>query len=356
MSQVSVRENINKRKIIALVLVAISFITLFFPWITMSIEVMGQKYTVRDLLSMDGSNPVEMEEELREDLWGIAKEAAEDGVTIKVNKLMNVFRMILDGKITPIGCADAATAIGGLIGDIVKTEGPVDDVSERYILSQIQSAQKSITTAAVVMWIAIMLLTGTMIYAICSLLTGKKYGIIAYASVTVVFFAVFAIATSKLNNGGILGILGDLLEEAGASDFKLFHLTAAPFLCVITGISAVVVEKLFVQNKHGYTEVLPTNESVGKWVCGCGATNSNHSRFCYRCGRKQMEGRVCSCGEVLRADAAFCTNCGKRIGGGITGDRPEPAYGPVYKPEPSPKPDPVSVSEKDPWQDLGDLL
>lgn len=369
-SKILVKGKFGIRKIIVLGLVVISFVMLFFPWITMSIQVMGEKYTMQDIMSLvyaeSGTTQSYLEEEMRESFTDMAQEAAQEGIQMDVDKMMDLLRMCLEGKISPIECATASAFLSSLLGDIVDAANNSADAADLILVAkQIEGTKKSMATATIGMWGILVLMTVGVIYAIYSLLADKKYGVMAYAGVSVVAFAAFAIAANKLNSsmlsvfGGIYDIFEDmgLLGSASVADLDMFHLSAAPYICMIAGIASVVIEK--VQLSGNGVPVISV--SATKWICTCGASNDDKNQFCCVCGQKRQGKKTCICGAEWKPGAMFCSGCGRKLDGAadpVPVPRPVPKPNPVPNPVPAPTPlpDPMPEKKDSPWRDMGDLI
>lgn len=382
LSGVSTKENLSIRKIIALCLVLVSFVALLFPWITMSVRVMGNEYTMQDLMSLasgQGMTQEELEADFQEYLTEAAQEAAEEGFQIDVDKMVKLLHLLLEGKISPLDFASGSADLSKALGDLEDAMNNSPYAYEMLVyITQIKNIKESVTVAAIAMWAVLILMVAGAGFAVYSLLTDKKYGVIAYAGAAVVAFFAFVIAINKLNDASLMMFSGllDILEDIGilsgvVTDLEFFHLSAAPFVCVIAGIAAVVVEKVTAldncisahetsgPDKQLFADVSPRNQ----WVCSCGTVITGDSQFCYSCGQKRQAKKACSCGAELIPGAAFCSACGRKQGDPITSVTTRaPDVKPVTKPEGhtkpvvQPVPDATSKKSDDPFQDMGDLI
>lgn len=348
------RENLTPRKIVALCLVAISFAMLLLPWINMSIEVMGKKYTMQEITDlmcreMDITQS-QLEAEYKESIEDLAEEAEEYGIEIKVNKMTNIISMILKGKVTPVDCASTAAYLSSFMSDVLGTAEKEGDSYESALMQQqMRTTKKSMTTAAIGIWLVIILMIASMLYAVYSLLTNKKYGVLVYAGISVWAFIAFIVVTNQLNTpstamfGGLYDALEDMkLFEGGGVDLKLFHLSAAPYVCVVASILAAVVGEMTQLDSY-IAGALPFTE---KQTCSCGAKRKPGMLFCSKCGSRFE-------------DAAVQTPTPAPVS---EREAPMPAYRadvkpvPVARPVQPPQPEPVNPPEKkDPWSNLGDL-
>lgn len=382
LSGVLTKENLSIRKIIALCLVLVSFVALLFPWITMSVKVMGNEYTMQDLMSLasgQGMTQEELEADFEEYLTDAAQELAGQGYKVDVDKVMKLLHLLLEGKISPLDFAIVSADLSKVLGDLEDAMNNSPDAYDMLVyITQIENIKESVTIVAVAMWAVLILMVAGAVFAVYSLLTDKKYGVIAYAGAAAVAFFAFVIATNKLNDASLMmfsGIL-DLLEDLGilsgaVTDLDFFHLSAAPFVCLIAGIAAVITEKVTAfddripargtsfTDGQLFADVSPRD----RWVCSCGTTITGDSQFCHACGQKRQTKKVCSCGAELIPGAAFCSACGRKQGDPITSVTTQaPEVKPVTKPEAytkpvaQPVPDTTSKKSNDPFQDMGDLI
>ena len=112
------------QKIIAAVLLVVSFAMLFLPWMSISVNALGQKITISKVLDYAAmSDYVSREElmgELRETLVDASEELADEGIRMNVNSTMNTINMILDSKISPLETARILSFVNGLLGQFNK--------------------------------------------------------------------------------------------------------------------------------------------------------------------------------------------------------------------------------------------
>lgn len=240
----------------------------------MSVDVLGTKYTMQDILNLvyseSGSSQVEIEAEIQSYVTDVVEEAAEDGVHIDGDKMMDVFRLIMKGAVSPIDCASICSFISDLLGKMVKSAAGESGLGA-VAVKMIENIHSSAFTAAIGLWLVLLFMTVTMVYAVYALLTDKKYGTIVYAFVSVVAFVTFAVTIRKLNTSALSMFSGiyDIFEDMGmlgssdSIEMELFHLSAAPYICAITAVAALIVEKVNIPSGAG----MPIPMLKEKWIC-----------------------------------------------------------------------------------------
>ena len=102
-------KRIPEKKTIAVVLLLISFIMLFLPWISLSVDVMGQKLTISDLIQLSGVyeeyTSYELESEIYYSLQDLSEDMAYEGVYMDPDQAMRMLKIVADGQLSPINSA-----------------------------------------------------------------------------------------------------------------------------------------------------------------------------------------------------------------------------------------------------------
>lgn len=337
-------------RIITCVLLLVSFVLVLFPWTTISVKLMGTRYSGLDLIraaSYDSENvsSFEIKTDLYKGISNLANDAADDGVRINARRTTNAIFNILSGKLTPINTADMCSTISGFLRQMktyLVREGDwnyldYSDPGDRAIMNLFTDVSVKVTIAAVAMWILVIAFFLSFAWAVYSLITDRKNGLIPYGISSLVLLIVFIVLTVSLNHA--VSSAGSLMDDifgyflpfnTSFAGMRFFHLTAAGIICVLSVAASYFLPGLV------SVEVPPLpNPHIGKWKCGsCGQENSAGASFCVRCGAKKPEPPRCAkCGHRIRGGVLYCPYCGAQIEGAPD---PEPVPGPNPKPDPDP--------------------
>lgn len=329
------------RRIIACVLLLVSFALVFFPWTTISVKIMGQKLTGSDLLSYGasfiGSSLPEVKTDIREEIYDFAQSALyDDGIYIDADKTADAVLTLLDGELTPFSATKVCTAMSSLFRQLkshIRSSLNMGYPSTSPAMQNfITETSGKATVAAVAMWASVITFFLTFAWAAYSLLTGRRRGLIPYFISSLVLLAVFIVVTVSINNtissiadtvyylaDGIFSMFG--AYNMDYEEIRFFHLTAAGIICVL-----LIVASYFLSGLGGAVSVklhpLPVLHISGKWKCGsCGQENSAGAGFCVRCGAKKPTPPSCAkCGRKISEGVLYCPHCGAPTGKPVTSD------------------------------------
>lgn len=363
----------STQKIIALILLLCSFVMLFLPWVNISINVMGQKFTIDKIIDYacmyEGTSRAEFDLELKEAFSDLSENMEYEGINMNSNRALSTFKAI-SGGISPVDAASASSFFGGLAGqlsDYIDENYYWFDSTELVVLSALSDSTGKIIAAAIFLWILVVVAIAGFLYGIYAVLTDGKKGLIPYLAVATVFFLIFVVLTANINNGiksvssTFSYLLSDAFSDIGinlsGANPKLFHITAAGIVCVLLADGAFLMT-LFA-NGAGYTKsVTSPHHRTGAWHCpSCGQMMGAANSFCSICGAKRpgvpdAPPRCSYCGAVIKDGAAFCIKCGKPVRPAASADsvppvRPETPADPVSPVSPNPKSDPWSPLDDD---------
>ena len=318
---------VSIKALIALVLVIVSMLMLLFPWISISINVWGENYSLPDIIDLicayDETTKTEFKAGLQSEFEDMSEKLAYMDIKLNAKKATKTVEKILDGGISPLEAASISSYIGGFLGDIEDVYGhSYADMSidERMIMPSLSDAKTTLVVAAIFLWLMIIGMLVALAFSVYTLLTDKKSGVLIYTSLSVILFVGFAITVGKMNNAmegssnfvelllrDVLWILG--VSSSTALDFKLFNLTVIPFICLICAAAACAIAF----QKTAPKLCIPTKKPSGGWACRCGTVNKFANDFCTNCGTKRPKVDRCSCGAELVDGAAFCRICGKKL-------------------------------------------
>ena len=317
------------KSLIALVLVVISFLMMVFPWVNISIEVMGRDYAIPDLLDIvckyEGISSAQFNLELQAGIASFAAELADEtGVIMNAKEATNAIDKLLDGGVSLLDAATLCTYAGGLLKDIdqaLNLNIASLSSSERVVMMMISEASSTLNIAAIVLWVMIAVLVITFAIAVFTLLTHKKTGAIVYTIAVAVPFIAVVIGVMSVNDlmqtyaSYVTDAIDDILWMVGAGSYgvqnlELFHLSAASIISLICAIAATLIMVVTGIKIPGIKT--PTVPNF-KWTCACGFQNNLGNAFCSSCGQKRPEKPRCECGAVIVPGTKFCGKCGKPI-------------------------------------------
>lgn len=316
------------KKIIAIALLALSFLMVFLPWMSISLNVVGQKFTIPkmiDYLSMyNGYSATEFKSELYEEFVDLSNDMAWEGVHMDPKQAMTAFDLISDSQISPLDAARICSFASNLLGEtknyLARNSQNLDG-EERIIASMVTEAAGKVAFAAVLMWV---LFFGSIIafaFSLYSLIKDKKYSVVPYLCSSLVLLVIFAVMIIKVNSAikqlistfsyGAASFFSEFgINYSSSMDLNVFHLSISGILCFVFAAGAFALTIL----RDDTIAHVPLSLSIPtkKWSCpSCGSEMKASSLFCTRCGTKRPEASHCtSCGKAIEKGVAFCPHCG----------------------------------------------
>ena len=321
---------LTPKTIIACILLVISLILLFTPWLQMSVKLNGKQYTFKKMINTFGAMEGVSESEIKSEVYDGIEELADDlsdfGMNLNTRKVMHLFEVIYSGKLSVLDVARFGGTISGLLRQLHNSGldsyilgGPLGELSDAYVQCLI---------GTVIYWLLFAAAIVLFVLALIGLLQGKKKSVMPYAIVVLVLLAVFLIGNFAGNRAlSSSGMLEDVFDELSYYDlypnnYRIVHLRAAAFFCVIFAWLAYAVtqsnldfgaSKLANSTVGGAPVVFPAGK---QWNCAvCGTAVAAEARFCSNCGAKRPEARFCpNCGAKLADGQRFCGECGSSAG------------------------------------------
>lgn len=278
---------------IALALLVLSLLMTALPWVNISAGIMGQRYSLPKLIDMNcqmrGITRAQYDLESQSAISELALELAEEtGVVLDASRTTQMVNRIMDGGLTVLDGATISTYTSVLMGKInrVYRSRYANLTAESVELLQLlQQIANSFTVSAVMLWAVVIVLLVAFGFAVYTLLQGKKSGILVYT--VAVTIPVIVLITCVANANGALQFYSDTVSDILAGSFSFFdanntagmdmrllRLTAAPFLCLLLAVGAMVL-----------TFMKEPAESNSGDRCACGAPIVPGMRYCTRCGR-----------------------------------------------------------------------
>lgn len=316
------------KRIISIVLLLLSFLMIFLPWMSISLSVMGQTFTIPKMMdymsAYAGYSAAEIKSELYDELVYLSDEMASEGIYMDPDQAITTLELIADSKISPFDAARICSFSSDLLGQMKKylARNSQDFYGEEGIaVSMIMDAADKVTFAAVLMWVFVIGCILAFAFSLYFLTKGKKYGVVPYLCFSIVLLIVFIVMTSKVNSGiklimntfsyGASSILDYFdISFSPSMDLSILHLGKSGILCVVFAVGALVLTML---REDTFTHLpIPSTARTNKWRCpSCGSEMPASALFCTSCGTKRSEGLRCvSCGHALEKGVVFCPYCG----------------------------------------------
>lgn len=303
---------------IALGLVVASFLMLLLPWIHISMEIMGQKYSMPDLVDLacrnEGISSAQYRMELQTGITDSLSELAEDtGVQVNAKYAILTLNKVMRGNLSFLDAALICTYTGRVLKDVdqaLRLNILSMSSADSKMLMTLDQAGNSVTIGAIVLWLVILAVVVTFIVAVFTLLAGKKGGAVAYTIAIAVAVVSSLICVAKINaslQGSGIELLEDLQNRFQATD--LFHVSSVAGISLVCAVGSVLVMAVAGLWRKGSIVDPPT----AMWRCSCGYQNKPEDLFCAECGQKRPERARCKCGAVLIPGTKFCGVCGRPV-------------------------------------------
>ena len=340
------KKSVMGRKIAAWILLAAALLMLLLPWLSLRISAYGRSVSVREALTSalafagDYITEEEIVEELRESMRDMAEEAmSEYGVYLDADASTDALLELLLGRLTPVRTARIAGALGKLLkagAQILPMTLDDMDPTEQKLVDLIGSTGRRLRVDAALFRILGALLILSALFAAWCVYREKPRGVLVCVGAALALLLLSGIAAARDN--GLLKSLLKLIaeEEPDIQGFtlvfgnmtRLFHLTAAPFFCLIAACLAWCAMVVDLSRLRGI-EI-----RFGGWTCpACGAKAPEKAAFCPACGAQRPPRRYCPvCGKELAPEERFCDQCG------TAAPRTEPVREPA-KNDPTPEPE-----------------
>lgn len=303
---------------VALGLVVVSFLMLLLPWINVSMEIMGRKYSMSDLVDMvcrsEGISSAQYRMELQTAITDSFSALAKDtGVQVNAKYAITTLEKIMRSKLSFLDTALICTHTGKVLKDVdraLRLNIFSMSSADSQMLMTIDKAGQSATIAAIVLWVVILAVVITFLVAVFTLPAGKKGGAVAYAIVIAIAAVSSWICAAKINDvlqGARIELLENLQTRFQTSD--LFHVSAVAAISLVCAAGSVLV--MAIASLLGKGSVDPTDPPT--WICSCGCRNGEENLFCAECGQKRPESSKCKCGAILIPGTKFCGVCGRPV-------------------------------------------
>lgn len=277
----------DRKRTIAAILVALSVVMLFLPWMTLYGEAA---------------------KELRETI----KKAKEYGYSIQdaVEYVIGPMSYYVPEKLQKqVGTAAKAMSDGRLSAS--------ETVSVTRVFSALFHRLKDYSDDYTKYWICLAaypwLFWATLAMGVLTVILyftkdGKNSAGAIYAALQVLLFAYFLVMVISLSSGED-NYFGDSLSVR----ITLFSILSAGFALFANPIAGLIEKRIPV------TAVGPAVSAVtaSGWTCACGSVNAEDKAFCGQCGKPKPEPCVCpQCGQQVAPGTAFCGKCGAKIEAG----------------------------------------
>lgn len=331
------RIKVSVNTIIATILLIVSVVFLFLPWVQVSMKVSGRQYTLRSFINTfaasEGVSEVAIKNEMYDGIKDLSDQMAQIGVDLNAKSAMKAIETIYNGKVSIFDLVRTGATFGKFVRQLrsYAADSKVVGYALNDTMEALADASTSIIIRVMVLWVLFAATIIAFVIALWGTLHGKKRSILGYSILSTLLLCVFIYITISGNH--TINEYGDMLEDLisnitssnyYSTDFKLLHLMAAPIVCAILAwISYVVMQKEW---KIGGAAVLKSEKvdaaplvypvNSNGWICNaCGASVASEARFCAQCGAKKPEAVFCgNCGAKLTAGQQFCGECGAPAG------------------------------------------
>ncbi|MBQ1675466.1 MAG: zinc ribbon domain-containing protein [Oscillospiraceae bacterium] len=312
----------NAQKKIAAVLLVVSFVMAFLPWISIRMDLgIEGVHTLKGAYAYaareDGTSTREVRREFLSSMENMIERTIETmkeaGVKTRLTskQYLNTYKAMEDGLISPNELGSMTVVMSRLyrmeLDYFKKIGGSYGTYNAQ--LAKVQTIKSSLTTAAVLLWIGMILLFASFLLACRGLWKGDKRTAVPYAAVWLLLCIYVLIVVGQLNTPEMAQMWPTTLNGSVSGEVK-FRFMVWPIFGLLLAVGFCVVS-------HTSHKVLPAAvpvKAVG-WRCpACGAMCDDDAAFCSSCGARKPEPRRCpGCGQIVEEDSVFCANCGTRL-------------------------------------------
>ncbi len=331
-----IKKNGSVGKTCAAILLVLSLILMFFPWISCHVVVMGQKVTIPDLIEMAAASEwistPEMEREIREEIRGACQALNEEGFKADASAAIRMYEAVRDGRISPAEALQICTFAQNFLREmnLYINDYEAYEYTDAFLIGLIRDAAVKVTAAASVLWVLAAGLVICSVIILRSLWSEKTRAAVLlpvlYLVTGILFYGICVNVNDTLSGLGndLSWLISDLTGLVGgysAKDLELMHLTWIPAAGLLCTAGVPVLAATDISGSLGKKAVSARpGKGPGTKVCSsCGKPIRKDSVFCVYCGKaaagKEAPGkRVCSrCGNPVREGYAFCTRCGNPV-------------------------------------------
>lgn len=345
------------RKAISLGLMILSLIMLLCPWTALSTGEGDNQISLPDAIQrllavQPGFDEEELKTALAEQIRGIMLFSEDPDTSWRI---MDALDRIWDGAATPLEMAQNGSLFDELAQNVIKETDETGGLTNFAVWAKAQNTALSGT----ILWILLLLELLALVYGVFCLLRGGKIGLYVYGGVTAVVFLVLVITPGREMQPFAELTMGLLLPGLFKFEIlpytKMLHagsyaLTAAPFICLLAAIAAVVLDqtRLFWREELTAAPVAEEKTIEPMWTCRCGTKNDIEGQFCTICGTRRNAEK-----PQVEEKKAFATLGAKETSQDRIGSSIKEGY--RQKPE-TEKTDGTSAQDQSSvWSTLGDL-
>lgn len=283
--------NLNSRsgyssptKIICLVLAVLTVLTMFLPWMSISLDTKYGKMDVNGILedvlgssledAIDSVKNLDVEDLIRS-FSDITAAQLRDFRSAKKSALA-LLRGISDGKLSPVETMSALFSTAKVMRVMARYDSGSEDAY--------RTAAAAATAVALVFLVLILTAVLFLVLTVLNILRDKRKGgvapLVLYSVLSALYFLIIiglnAAIASEIANSYTLRLLG-------IDRLRVFHFTVYPPL----GIGMLAA--LLVLRVSGKPKTIPctanaARQNTGSWECACGNVNSETESCCTLCG------------------------------------------------------------------------
>ena len=329
----SAKLQLDLRKIVALILLAVTMMFLLLPSIYLRIKTDEGTIDLSDIISYEKGD---LERNLNSEWMDFLMGPSKKDLLYVAKPLENVLCNIKDSKLAPFEFATTASSVSSAIGRYVKLELRDDSsFKETDEYGSFMKIKRTVTIIAFLLWLMCIAFCLSAIACAKRILfddkTGAKSLTILIALYTVAIIGMVIFLNSKLKeSAGFMYDFLDVLDELELLSYMdmeylipQFCVMAFPFLSLICSIAVGIVPNLIPENIDVKAPTIPNLSGLAElsgisldtgWICECGKKNKASATFCAECGKKRVDYSRCeNCGAVLARGSAFCSKCGTPV-------------------------------------------
>ena len=327
-----VRPGLVLIRVAACLLLAASFAMLFLPWISLSFEEYGLRYTLRELAEKASLRGVD---ELPTSLSQGERELYE--------KLLPELDALRDDRVSPLSIALGCLGCSRVLFQQSNAPALSDAAAQT-----LETYASTLQLTGIFLLVLLGFLAVTCLWALWSAATGYGFGVIPYlfGSLPGIFALAFG---SSILNGWYQGSSASANAlRAAVSSYRLsgnpasepFRVTGFALLFPALLAGGVLLAFCALRGREEKRQAqsrspLPAGQELpvqnrNVWRCPQCGTLMGDGIYCVNCGERKLEPRLCAfCGERLEDGAQFCGLCGTPI--------PRPGVPLPRAPRPQPK-------------------
>ena len=171
------------RKTLALVLLLLSIVMLFFPWMHVSFSFAGKDMTLSDILEYAAPYVTKHKGTLSEVLHALSEDLAADGFSLDADQAARHLDLVSDGSVSPLDAARFTAYFSRLLRNLneyLSRDASRSDEGESRLTAFLQNLAGKLSLASTLMWVSLTLLGLCFLLAVFGVLTDRIWPAIPY--------------------------------------------------------------------------------------------------------------------------------------------------------------------------------